>query len=281
MFEENLAKIIKEKQELNLPAAVIKNYLREFLQLAVLEKIYSHPQWQKLIFTGGSCLRICYNLPRLSEDLDFDYLPTEIKKFSFTVLEKYLKETFKKDYGFSFLETKIQGNYRLYLKFPILQRLGMVRPSESDKLFVKIEITKTIAGTFQTELTPVSKQNFSFLVRHYNLSSLMSGKIAAVLERLWFKGEKSEIDIKGRDFYDLWWYLEQKVVPNWKRLEKITGIKTPQQLIPRLEERIEKVVTPQKLIYDLGALLENQEFAQNFAKNYKKFIKRSWRYLMA
>lgn len=91
--------------------------------------------------------------------------------------------------------------------------------------------------------------------------------------RLWFQGKKQEIDIKGRDFFDLFWYLQKGVSPNWQRLADLTGIKTPRALGQELEKRIEQAVTPQKLAYDLASLFESQQFSSGFAKNYQTLIK--------
>jgi predicted nucleotidyltransferase component of viral defense system len=48
--------------------------LREYLQYRLLEIIYSSPFAEKLVFLGGTCLRIVHDNRRFSEDLDFDNL---------------------------------------------------------------------------------------------------------------------------------------------------------------------------------------------------------------
>ena len=73
LLEELLKPIVEEKKHLGVPNMVILNYLKEYIQYLVLYLIYNHSKFKKLVFKGGSCLSICYNLPRLSEDLDFDY----------------------------------------------------------------------------------------------------------------------------------------------------------------------------------------------------------------
>jgi len=73
MLEEILKQIILEKKAQGAPKAVILNFLKEYIQYLVLNLIYNHKDFKKLVFKGGSCLRVCYVLPRLSEDLDFDY----------------------------------------------------------------------------------------------------------------------------------------------------------------------------------------------------------------
>jgi predicted nucleotidyltransferase component of viral defense system len=46
--------------------------LREYLQCRILEIIYKSSISSKLIFIGGTALRIVHQTQRFSEDLDFD-----------------------------------------------------------------------------------------------------------------------------------------------------------------------------------------------------------------
>lgn len=273
LLEELLKPIIAEKKSLGIPKAVILNYLKEYIQYLVLNLIYNHPKFKRLVFKGGSCLRVCYRLPRLSEDLDFDYQKKQFSNRLLHDLEKYLSDEIRNKY-FSLLETKIQSTGRLYLKFPLLRSLGLAEKSNSDKLYVKIETEDAILPEALFELTPVSQVGFNFLAYHYDLPTLMAGKIHALLHRLWFKGEKQEIDIKGRDFYDLYWFWQNQVKPNWRCLKKITTVKNETELKTLLMERISKTVTPQKLSYDLKNFLPDSTFVSDFSKNYLELIKR-------
>ena len=81
MFKKTLENIVQEKKRLGLPGFVIKNILKEYLQYPVLSFIYNDKKYKSMIFIGGSCLRTCFDLPRLSEDLDFD-LPEAFTAFS-------------------------------------------------------------------------------------------------------------------------------------------------------------------------------------------------------
>ena len=216
-------------------------------------------------------MRVCFNLPRLSEDLDFDYRKNKDRHKILNYLEKYLASEIKNKYFFK-LETKVQSDKRIYLKFPILHKLDLSSRSESDKLFAKIETSDKLEPYAKFSLTPVSQFGFNFIVNHYDLPSLMSGKINAILNRLLFKGKKQEIDIKGRDFYDLYWFFENKIVPNWKMLEKSTGIKNMMQLKIILKERIKKGVTEVKLNYDLRNFIADNEFVSRFSKNYTRIM---------
>jgi len=105
----------------------------------------------------------------------------------------------------------------------------------------------------------------------------MSGKINALLFRVWFKesgNKKNQIEIKGRDFYDLYWFLQKGIEPNWKMLKKTAGIKDSKELKNVLTKRIKKVVTPQKLSYDLKNFLSDSQFVEDFSKNYLTIMSR-------
>ncbi|MFN4213097.1 MAG: hypothetical protein ACK4FL_04030 [Microgenomates group bacterium] len=94
-------------------------------------------------------------------------------------MEDFLSKQIKEKY-FSNLETKIQKEIRIYLKFPILKKLELADRSESDKLYVKIETSNKIAPFANFILTPISKYGFNFIVKSNDICSLMSGKINAL-----------------------------------------------------------------------------------------------------
>lgn len=274
MIEQILRIIVQEKKLQGNNKSLIRNYLKEYIQYLVLSLLYNQKKMKNLVFKGGSCLRVCYELPRLSEDLDFDYDENIIGKNILKELDDYLKKEIKNKY-YSKLETKIQSTIRLYLKFPFLKDLNLANESESNKLYVKIETTNKLSPFAGYTLTPVSKHGFNFIAYHYDRPSLMSGKINALLFRVWFKESKdqeNQIDIKGRDFYDLFWFLQKGVEPNWKMLKKTVGIKDKKELKDVLIKRIKKVVTPQKLSYDLNNFISDNQFVDDFSKNYLKII---------
>ena len=273
MLEEILKQIIAEKKQQGLSHAVIINFLREYIQYLTLNLIYNQKKYRSMIFKGGSCLRICFKMPRLSEDLDFDYDKKKLGGNLIGELKEYISKEIKTKY-FLPLETTRQSNTRLYLKFPFLRALNLAKMGESAKLYVKVETSDQIEPYAGFEVTPISEYGFNFVVRHYDLPTLMAGKINAFLFRLWFKGEKQEIDIKGRDFYDLYWYFDKGVKPNWKTLKKMTGIANEKQLKSRLFSRIKKVVTPKKLSYDLKNFFPDQVFVSDFSRNYLEIIKK-------
>lgn len=273
MLKQVMKNLAAEKKMAGAPDFVLRNFLKEYLQYPVLEFIYNNPDYKRLIFTGGSCLRICYGAPRLSEDLDFDLLPKDYQKLKLEKLAKGLEGFFLKNYLLK-IAVKCQGKTRIYLKFPLLKELDLAGAGESDWLYVKIESNKTVFQNPETELTPVSRHGFNFLAKNYSLKFLMTGKIYAIFSRQWFKGQEIEINIKGRDFYDIYWYLQKKAEPDYKNLKRLIGVSSEKELKEKLKERIEKAVTPQKLSYDLKNFFPDQLFIEDFCKNYKKIMRK-------
>ena len=271
MFKDDLKKIVAEEQKKGTPNFIIKNILKEYLQFPVLSFIYNNKKYKNLIFTGGSCLRVCFGLPRMSEDLDFDLKKSDWKKFDIEELANDIQKYFKKDFLFD-VQIKTQGNRRIYLKFPILKELGVASGSESDLLYVKIEPTESGFTKPEIEVQSIFKYGYNFIVKRYSLSFLMTGKLNAIFLRKWFSGKESEIDIKGRDFYDLYWYLEKGVEPNYSNLKKSIKISNQKELYKELRRRIEKNITSKKLFYDLKNFFKEQSFVDDFCKNYQQII---------
>lgn len=67
MIETELLENIAKKEQ----TSIFPNIIREYIQHLFLAELYQLPGSEKLLFKGGTALRIVYNSPRFSEDLDF------------------------------------------------------------------------------------------------------------------------------------------------------------------------------------------------------------------
>lgn len=208
----------------------VRNRLKEYLHYFVLDFIYNS-EFKDMIFYGGSCLRIVYDLPRMSIDLDFEAdEKTDFNKLKKS-LEKYFSANLKlKDKFYIRGERKGKNVNRIFLNFSLVNEIGL-SSHKDEVLKVRIDIM-SVPKEYLKKLAPVltlkSKYGKSFVIRHYDLPTLFASKLAAILDRSQ-KGftagkEKEKIDFKGRDFYDLIWYMEEKILPNEKML-KLKGIK--------------------------------------------------------
>jgi predicted nucleotidyltransferase component of viral defense system len=249
------------------------NIAKEYLQIIILDFIYSNPKYSKMFFYGGSCLAHCFGLNRLSEDLDFVDSDKEIK---IDELARDLEEYFRKNTDME-AKASIQ-KFRIYLKFPILHELGIGEETraETDILMLKAEIFSdfNFCKKYDIQIRPIFKFNKSVLVKTFDLPTLMSTKIRAVLNRKWEKKDKSGdilIKVKGRDYFDLLWYLEKGIIPN---LNCIEGIKNIDDLKSGLLEIVSKIDS-QSIKLDLEAFIDNENFVSNISANIKNILTRS------
>lgn len=85
LFDTIVAAALAERPELGALRPVVE---KELLHHDILRYLAHSGTLQHLVFMGGTCLRICYGSPRLSEDLDFttdlpvDEIPHVLSDFS-------------------------------------------------------------------------------------------------------------------------------------------------------------------------------------------------------
>ena len=181
--------------------------VREDLQIIVLKILYDLGMFKRMAFVGGTALRILFDLKRFSEDLDFSI--TQRKGYSFHKLSQDLQFQLKK-YG---LDIDVKENDQkivqsIMLRFKgILPTLGL-SPVKSQKVSIRLEIDTNPPAGWKTDISLINKM-FVFTVVHYDIPSLYAAKLCACFFRKY---------VKGRDFYDLVWYLGKKIMPNFKLL---------------------------------------------------------------
>jgi len=256
----------------------IVNAVKEYLQTRALNYIYNDRRYnQNLIFTGGTCLRFCFGLPRLSEDLDFDYTTEP----AIEQLSADLTDHFKGALRIKETAAVIKGRaQKIYLKFPVLKGLGLSYGG-SDILYLKIEPSAAPQAPYQTEISAINKEGLYFFIKRYSEPDLMSGKIHAFLTRTFFKGKQNEIDFKGRDVFDLIWYISRKVQPAAPRLEALmTGSeyqgKTWLELLGAVSDRL-KSLNPGHIKMDLEQFVEDNKILEGFLDNYLAVFEQYYR----
>ncbi len=268
MIIEDIREILKESKE--IPDIFKRNIVKEFLQVIVLSHMYNQKEYKNLVFYGGSALRHCYGLNRLSEDLDFVNTGENI---DFEKAAKELAVFFDKKYALK-IDVKIQ-KFRILLKFPILRALGIGRYPESETLYLKVEIFEkfNFCKKYNVEMIPVFKFGEAVIVKTFDLPTLMATKVRAVLNRKWEKISKTgEIlaVVKGRDYYDLMWYFQKNVKPNLDCIEKV---KNEKELKDKLKTAILKVDS-KSIKYDLDALILDKNLLNNVSENIKGILLR-------
>ena len=246
-----------------------RNVLKEELQFYVLNFVYHHSDYSKWIMYGGSALRIIHDLNRMSVDLDFEISHAITEKFLEKLkndVEKYFINTYNAESDF--LIVKKNRSRGLVLKFNIGKELNIAHPSK--QVHVKIDLNHFTAPKTVTERRPINKNQFSFVITSYNMSALMASKIAAIFLRNSRKIDKSIYEEKGRDIYDLLWYMSKKVVPDLDYLvAKGIDIKDMRMLFDKLTFRMNRV-NDFNLKQDLTPLFMDQIYIENWLKNWRE-----------
>ena len=240
--------------------------LKEFLQAYTLDFLYNHSVYRKLNFYGGTCLHIIYGLNRLSEDIDLD----NSNGIDLSALEGDLLTYFRTNIGYTDVVAKTQqgewGIRRTTLKFPILYSLGLA-PYPNEALHLKVEISQHKQISIIRK-TPVLVYGRSFVAAHFSLETMMAGKMLACLERNFQKGSNGA-EIKGRDFYDLLWFMQQKIHPLEEKLAKdgmqLYTVKTAMLI---LSEKIAGIKIAD-LAEDLLPLFEQRSFIEAWLEGFK------------
>jgi predicted nucleotidyltransferase component of viral defense system len=247
--------------------------LKEFLQAYTLDFLYNHPIYRKLNFYGGTCLHVIYDLNRLSEDIDLD----NSIGIDLSNLENDLLSFYRANIGYPDITAKSQigewGVNRTTLKFPILYRLGLTAHA-NEPLHLKVEVSQHKQISILRK-TPILLYGRSFVASHFSLETMMAGKMLACLERNFQKGEGSKI--KGRDFYDLLWFMQQKIQPLEEKLAKDGRQSyTVRSAMELLGEKIAKMKISD-LAEDLLPLFERRSFIkawlEGFQENFREYVK--------
>ncbi|MCE7053939.1 nucleotidyl transferase AbiEii/AbiGii toxin family protein [Algoriphagus sp. AGSA1] len=188
--------------------------LREIMQEVALAGLQRAGFFEKAAFYGGTALRIFYGLERFSEDLDFSLLEVD-PEFSLDIyFEAIITEFDALGMKVTIAEKKKQKESSIdsaFLKSATVWKelvLEGIIPQSGVKLMpsikIKLEVDRLPPLGFETE-EKLLLRPFSFYVKCFTPPSLFAGKMHALLFRKWQKR------VKGRDWYDLEWYIKKRV----------------------------------------------------------------------
>lgn len=185
------------------------NVRREYCQHLFLSHFYQKLTDQ-VYFKGGTALRMIYNSPRFSEDLDFSSSLTDIHALEDAVVGA-LAEIARENVGVDIAEAKTtSGGYLAILTFR----------GDDAEVAVQLEISLREGEKRGEAVTIVSDFIPAYTILALARDQLIDEKIRALLSRK-----------KARDFYDLYFLLRANLLPPGKRdalplaLETVRGAK--------------------------------------------------------
>ncbi|MHB1679235.1 MAG: nucleotidyl transferase AbiEii/AbiGii toxin family protein [bacterium] len=186
-----------------------KNVSKEILQLNILDILSNYSElYKNIAFQGGTALKLCYNLNRYSEDLDFT-INKEGKRFInklFDELPSKLK-----------IDEKIEATFNSKGLMDIIN--VKVIPEERIKsINVKIEFMEVPSYTKQFRIV---ENKYSFGIKDLyipaeSLEEILADKIVAL-------GGRPLLDsmpFKSRDIWDIAWLSNNNIVLNLDLISK-------------------------------------------------------------
>jgi predicted nucleotidyltransferase component of viral defense system len=236
-----------------------KFMVKEYLLLLILDYLTTTSFIRKIVFIGGTNLRLTKGIDRFSEDLDFD-----CKDLS---SEEFIKMTdgvglFLKRYGFS-IEIRDKYNeklkaFRRSIYFPeLLFELGL-SGYRQERFLIKIESQdQKISYKRKMAIIKGCGLYFSFPVPTDEV--LCSMKISALLSRK-----------KGRDFYDVMFLMEQ-TPPDFNFLSARHNITNMKELKGAFNNILQTVDLSHK-VKDFEHLVFQKDKAQKIL-HFKDFVK--------
>ncbi|MEO8637756.1 MAG: nucleotidyl transferase AbiEii/AbiGii toxin family protein [Candidatus Taylorbacteria bacterium] len=225
------------------------NIVREYFQHVFLGELYKLPDSEKMLFKGGTALRIIYGSPRFSEDLDFSLfgiLQTQIKAFVEGLFLKVLAEMeqigIKVEIGAKSDATS--GGYFGVATFKMV---------EYQPVAVEINISARNGREMRGEVDSVANDFVpTYTVVHLQQTELVEEKIFGALR------ERK----KPRDFYDLYFIMRKGIISldQKKRLAEVKNVivMDAKKVDFRSELGAFLPVDQQAVIRDFVAMLERE-----------------------
>src|SRR3989344_8236848 len=167
---------------------------KEYLQYIFLSAISKYPN--NFVFKGGTCLRICFEHDRASEDLDFNtnLSLSKIKLMITACLKEF--ELLNINYNI-YSEKAFEGNIRIEVRFEGPLFAGKLSSTNTLKIdFNKEKVKHKIVKVIQKLFSDVPQ----FTIVVLDEKEIFAEKIRALISR----GEP-------RDLYDVWMLQNEKV----------------------------------------------------------------------
>lgn len=210
-MDRKLAEFLSKKFKID-----ISQIIREFWEMLILYKISKSVVNKWLVFKGGTALRLSYNSPRFSEDLDFSLIQNKLtvnqfKKLLIDIADEYPNvsvDDFCEKYNTYFGELKIIDDVLVY------------------PFRIKIEISKRKIGNYDYEPRYIVSDTVpvKFIINVSTVNQIYKDKEACIKTRA-----------KPRDYFDLWYISQIIGLPyNYKsKINKTEVVREMRKYLPR------------------------------------------------
>ena len=239
-----------------------ESILKEYLQYKILHSIYNSDYADKLVFLGGTALRIVYGSTRFSEDLDFDNF--DLSEEEFINLSKVIqKDLILEGYQVE-ISVVTKNAYRIKIRIPkLLFDSGLSTMSEH-KVLIQVD---TVPQHFKyiVERPLLNKFDIFTQINAVPKNLLLSQKIFASVHRK---------RIMGRDFFDIVFLNGIGARPDFAYLKKNIGIDSQKGLKEYMFEKT-KSINFEDLAKDVEPLLFDPK-DKNKVQLFREFLEKSF-----
>ena len=219
-----------------------ENVLHEVMQQIALAGLSRGGFFEKAAFYGGTCLHLLHDMRRFSEDMDFSLLEPDLG-FQFEDYFPAVVEEFKMAGKDVEIKMKHKGQPSA-IESAFLKESSDVFDigfTTEKRLKVKVEVDIDPPPKFSTEMKLIELPRKCW-VRSYDLPGLYAGKVSAALFRKW------KNRVKGRDWYDVMWYIQNRVeldlahlIERAKESEPLADVSTREKLLAAFDARIDTI----------------------------------------
>ncbi|MCK9411074.1 MAG: nucleotidyl transferase AbiEii/AbiGii toxin family protein [Prolixibacteraceae bacterium] len=215
--------------QLSENASFQKYILKEYLQLLILDYLSATPFVEKIVFIGGTNLRLVKGIDRFSEDLDFDckgFSKVEFTEMTDNILI-FLRRSGIRVEAHDQEKERLKA-FRRNIHFPeLLFDLGLTGHRE-ERFLIKVE-SQDQQITYDRTTVNIKGCGFYFPFPVPTDGVMCAMKLSAMLSRQ-----------KGRDFYDAMFLLAQSD-PDYSFLAAKLGIHNLEELKAATEEMLTTV----------------------------------------
>ena len=246
---------------------------KELLHYDILFALSSHGLLDKLTFQGGTCLRLCYNLQRFSEDLDF----VGGKNFNWQQLleiKQVIEDYLGTKYGLEVTIKEPSGKQKKGVVVDRWQVSILTQPQRRNIPKQKIKLEVANVPAYEKKLLAV-KHNYDFLPDGYDqlfinvesLNEIFADKIIALAGRNY---------IKARDLWDLQWLQQKNITIDQKLVNKKIDDYQLQDFSTKLKNRIAsipKFLNSKEFIEEMNRFLDPKVVENTIKKSgFNKYL---------
>ena len=252
LYDSLVDEALQSRPEIAILRPVVE---KELLHHDILREMSKEGLLTGLTFMGGTCLRACYGLPRLSEDLDFT-AGNDFKRSDLTELGRVLRETLGTRYG---LKVSVSDSVSAEGKVSTCKLSVETHPGWKDLPAHRIHLDIYAIPSHDPRpmmlrtLYGVDMGTSGLILQAQSREEILADKVIALAFR--------EGRIKNGDLWDILWLRQQ-------------GVELPSQLIPlKIQDHRRSTDEFRSLLQGrVGELNNSEALRKDFINEMRRFL---------